>query len=77
VLEYFLVKKDGLNELHYRLKSPVRRLKLPVKVTLARDKYEFLVFEKKWKIIDLPYSDIALFKFNEGSFLVNWKKGYE
>ena len=77
VLEYFLVKKDGLNELHYRLKSPVRKLKLPVKVTLARDKYEFLVFEKKWKIIDLPYSDIALFKFNEGSFLVNWKKGYE
>ena len=74
VLEYFLVKKDGLNELHYRLKSPVRKLKLPVKVTLGKDKYEYLVFEKKWKIIDLPYSDVSLFKINEGSFLVDWKK---
>lgn len=73
VLEYYLVKKNGLNELHYRLKSPVRKLKLPVKVTLGKDKYEFLVFEKKWKIIDLPYIDIAQFKFNEGSFLVDWK----
>jgi len=46
---------------------------LPVKVTLGKDKYEYLVFEKKWKIIDLPYSDVSLFKINEGSFLVDWK----
>lgn len=70
VLEYYLVKKDGLNELHYRLKSSVKNLKLPVKVTLAKDKYEFLVFEKKWKIIDLPYSDVELFKVDEGKFLI-------
>lgn len=70
-IEYYLVKKNGLNELHYRLKSSVGNLKLPVKVTLSKEKFDFLVFEKKWKIIDLPYSDLSLFKIDEGNSLVN------
>ena len=73
-IEYYLVKKNGLNELHYRLAASVSRLKLPIKVTLSKDKYDFLVFEKKWKIIDLPYSDPNLFKIDEGSFLVMKKE---
>lgn len=70
IIEYYIIKKNGLNELHYRLKSSVKNLKLPVKVTLAKDKFDFLVFEKRWKIIDLPYSDPALFKIDEGNFLI-------
>ncbi|MDP3927508.1 MAG: M1 family metallopeptidase [Bacteroidota bacterium] len=72
-IEYFLVKKNGLNELHYRLNASVKNLKLPVKVTLSRDKYDYLVFEKRWKVIDLPYADIELFKVDEGSSLVKVK----
>ena len=76
-IEYYLVKKNGLNELHYRLAASVSQLKLPIKVTLSKDKYDFLVFEKKWKIIDLPYSDPSLFKIDEGSFLVMKKEVVE
>ena len=72
-IEYFLVKKNGLNELHYRLNASVKNLKLPVKVTLAKDKYDYLVFEKRWKVIDLPYADRELFKVDEGSSLVKVK----
>ncbi len=74
VLEYFIVEKDGLNELHYRLNANVKSLKLPVKVTLSKGAFDFLTFTKRWQIIDLPYSNPADFKIDEKHFLVELRK---
>jgi aminopeptidase N len=70
VIEYYLVQKDGLNELHYRLNADVKNLVLPVKVTLSKGKMDFLSFSRKWKIYDLPYSEEKDFLVDDKHFLV-------
>jgi len=74
VLEYYIVEKNDLNELHYRLNANVKSLKLPVKVTLSKGAFDFLTFTKKWQIIDLPFSNPADFKIDEKHFLVEPRK---
>jgi len=74
VIEYYIVQKNGLNELHYHLKTDVNSLELPAKVTLTKGGFDYLSFERKWKIYDLPYSDENEFKLDEGNFLIGMKK---
>lgn len=74
VLEYYIVEKDGLNELHYRLNAKVKSLKLPVKASLSKGEMDFLTFTKKWQVYDLPYSNPADFKIDEKHFLVELLK---
>lgn len=74
VLEYYMVNKNGLNELHYRLNAKVKTLRLPVKVALGKDKFDFVVAEKSWKIYDLPYSNKEDFKIDEAHFLISSKR---
>lgn len=74
IIEYYIIEKNGLNELHYRLKADVSALQIPVKVTLTKGQFEFLNFEMRWKIYDLPYSDENEFRLDESNFLVGLKK---
>jgi aminopeptidase N len=73
VLEYFIQERNGLNELHYRLQSNVKGLEMPVLVTLAKDKFDFLSVGSNWKIIDLPYEDVVNFRLDTAKFLVETK----
>lgn len=73
VLEYYIKERNGLNELHYRLKSDVKGLEMTVLVTLAKDKFDFLSAGSNWKIIDLPYEDVANFRMDTTKFLVETK----
>lgn len=73
VLEYYLVQKNDLNELHYRLLAKANKLQLPVKVTLSKEKYEFLTVTTSWQVLDLPYSNPTEFKLDESRFLVQKK----
>lgn len=74
VFEYFIKQNNGLNELHYRLNADIRGLELPVKITLAKNKFEFVTAIKKWQIIDLPYENPDDFKVDLNHFLVGVKK---
>lgn len=74
VLEYFILNKDGLNELHYRLKSKVSTLEMPIKVTLAKEFYDYVYAQTKWRVIDLPYEDASHFKIDVQHFLVNLER---
>ncbi|OYU95078.1 MAG: peptidase M1 [Bacteroidetes bacterium B1(2017)] len=73
-VQYFMIEKNGLNELHYRLNAKEKRLKLPVKVTLGKEKFDFLVFDNKWRIYDLPYTNSADFLVDQKHFLLKVKQ---
>jgi hypothetical protein len=73
ILEYYIVKNNDLNELHYRLQTSVKGFEMPILVTLAKDKFDFLTASGNWKIIDLPYEDVANFRIDESKFLVQTK----
>lgn len=74
VFEYYIVSKNGLNELHYRLNSETKSLKMPIKLTLSKGKFDFIVVEKKWKIYDLPFINSDDFKVDEQNFLLEVRK---
>ncbi len=73
VLEYYITKHNELNELHYRLQSSIKGLEMPILVTLAKDKFDFITAGANWKIIDLPYEDVSNFRIEESKFLVQTK----
>lgn len=72
--EYYIKPNNGLNELHYRLNAEIRGLELPVKITLAKNKFEFVTATKKWQIIDLPFENPEDFKVDLNHFLIGVKK---
>jgi aminopeptidase N len=74
VLEYYIVQRNDLNELHYRLASDVKGLEMPLLVTLAKERYDFITAENGWKVIDLPYENAEHFKLEETKFLVKIKQ---
>ncbi len=73
VFEYYIKPNNGLNELHYRLKADIRGLEIPVKITLAKNKFEFVTATKKWQIIDLPFENPDDFKVDLNHFLIGVK----
>ncbi len=74
VFEYFILPKNGLFELHYRLSAKVKRLKMPIKVTLSKGKYDFISAENRWQIIDLPFENQEDFKVDVKNFLIEVKR---
>lgn len=74
VFEYFIVNKNGLNELYYHINSNVKSLRLPIKVALSKGNFDFVMAEKKWQVYDLPYISVDDFKVDEQHFLIQVKK---
>jgi aminopeptidase N len=74
VFEYFIVNKNGLNELYYHINANVKTLRLPIKVALSKGNFDFVMAEKKWQVYDLPYISVDDFKVDEQHFLINVKK---
>lgn len=74
VFEYYILHKDGLNELHYRLSAEEKSLKLPVKVAVGKEKFDYVEAKRKWQIIDLPYADENAFMVDEKSSLITVRK---
>jgi hypothetical protein len=73
-LEYYIAQRNDLNELHYRLVSDVKGLEMPLLVTLAKERYDFITAEDGWKVLDLPYENAEHFKLEETKFLVKLKR---
>jgi len=69
-LQYVLVSKNGVTELHYRLLCNNSKLKMMLKVKISKRGYDFIEATSKWQIIDLPYDNFNAFEVSE-DFLVN------
>ncbi len=74
VFEYDIVHKNGLNELHFRLKTDKNQLEMPLKMTLVKNGYETIIAGPEWQLTDLPYSDETLFQLKQGAFLIETKR---
>ncbi len=74
VFEYYIRQVNGLNELHYRLVADERRLQMTVKVTLSKNKFEFVNATKHWQLIDLPFENPEDFKVDLSHFLIDVKR---
>ncbi len=74
VFEYFILHKNGLHELHYRLKSPISGLEMPLLVSISKSRNDMITATSQWQIIDLPYEDEKLFVVKPNSYLIDIKK---
>lgn len=74
VLEYYVVNKNEVNELHFRLKSNDGKLKLQLQLRTAKDRFEPVIAGPGWEIIDLPYADLKHFTIKPDMFLVEMKE---
>ena len=74
VLEYDIIHKNGLNELHFRLKSNHQELEMPIKMTLGKNRFETIIVGPEWQLTDLPYADESLFQVKPASYLIETKR---
>ena len=74
VLEYDIIHKNGLNELHFRLKSNHQELEMPIKMTLGKNRFETIIVGPEWQLTDLPYTDESLFQVKPASYLIETKR---
>jgi aminopeptidase N len=72
--EYYIVHKNGLHELHYRLQSPSSNLEMPLLVNLSKGRYDMITATRQWQIIDLPYEDEKIFNVKPNSYLIQTRK---
>jgi aminopeptidase N len=68
----FAKMRDGL-EVQYRWNADVRGFHMPVKVTTAKNRYEFIYPETEWKKMVVKGMKEKEFKVDEGGFLVKVK----
>jgi len=73
-LEYKIVDRGDNLELHYRWGNTIGGFEMPIKVTLAKDLYDFISPTKSWQIIDLNFHNPDDFKIQTDRFLINIKK---
>ena len=73
-LEYKIVDRDDNLELHYRWSNTIKGFDMPIKVTLAKDIFDFISPTKSWQIIDLNFHNPDDFKIQTDRFLINVKK---
>ena len=74
VFEYYIIHKNGLHELHYRLVSPNSKLELPLQAQLSKGRFDMITATPQWQIIDLPYEDEKLFQIKPSSYLIDIRK---
>ncbi|MFY8020149.1 MAG: M1 family metallopeptidase [Bacteroidia bacterium] len=74
VFEYYILHKNGLHELHYRLLSPNSNLELPLQAQVSKSRFDMITATPQWQIIDLPYEDENLFQIKPSSYLIDIKK---
>ncbi len=74
VVEYYLKENNGLNQLFYRLVSETPSLQMPIRVSLTKGKFEYLVVDKKWRVMNVPYADVSEFKLDDKHFLLGIKQ---
>ncbi len=74
VFEYDIVHQNGLNELHFRLKSSNKKLEMPLKIMLGKNRYESIIAGPEWQLTDLPYADESLFQLKPNNYLIEIKR---
>ncbi|MFI5222005.1 MAG: M1 family metallopeptidase [Bacteroidia bacterium] len=73
-LEYKIVDTGSKLELHFRWKNTVSGFDMPIKATISKDIYDFIVPTKSWQIIDLNFFNPDDFKIQTEKFLIKLKK---
>jgi aminopeptidase N len=74
VFEYDIIHQNGLNELHFRLKSSSKKLEMPFKIMLGKNRYESIIAGPEWQLTDLPYADENLFQLKPNQYLIEMKR---
>lgn len=74
VFEYRLIRKNDRLQLRYRLKANVKKLELPILITVSKNHFETLIVSSSWKTIDLTFSNKSDFKVNVNDVLVGVKE---
>ncbi len=72
-LHYILKPKNGVTELHYKLVSEQKGLKMNIAVKLGKRGYDFIEATPSWQVIDIPFEDFKDFEIDP-NFLVNKKQ---
>ena len=71
VLKYRLKKKKkNVLELEYAWDTKVQGFRMPVKVTIAKDKYRMIFPDKQWKKMSLENMKADEFKIAEHLYLI-------
>lgn len=73
-LEYKIVDKGESLELHYRWSNTIHGFEMPIKATISKGLYDFILPTRNWQIIDLNFLDQNDFKIQTDKFLINVKK---
>ncbi len=68
-----VTKKGGDTNLRFRWKTNVNNFKMPVKVTTAKDKFEFIYPTTTWKSLNIKGLDPSDFKVAENLFYLKTK----
>ena len=75
VFEYKIKKNNAAGlELQYRLKSNVRGLEMPIRASITKNSFSYLIAESKWRSIELSYTNPDDFKIDLSTILIDVKK---
>jgi aminopeptidase N len=74
-LEYKIIDKGGARlELRYRWSNTIKGFDMPIKMTVTKDKFEFVTPTRSWQIIDLNFFNPDDFKIQTDRSLITIKK---